>query len=117
IPAILAAVVGGLTMIAMLGLYRSKVSSVRARELSRLIWVGLTVAVLPTAVIYVRGQTIPRVWLVVGAGLSFLLLVATRSGFDAWLRDRRTKGEFCRNVAIIGTNREALSLYHLFSDH
>ena len=117
IPAIVAAVAGGLVIIAQLGLYRSKVSSVRARELSRLIWLGLTVAILPTAVIYLRGQTVPWVAMVVGAGLSFLLLVITRSGFDAWLRDRRTKGEFCRNVAIVGTNREALSLYHLFADH
>ena len=91
---------------------------VRARPaLSRLIWLGLTVAVLPTAVIHLRGQTVPWVVLAVGAGLSFVLLVITRSGFDAWLRDRRTKGEFCRNMAIVGTNREALSLYHLFADH
>jgi exopolysaccharide biosynthesis polyprenyl glycosylphosphotransferase len=117
IPAVLAAVVGGLVMIAGLGLYRSKVSSVRARELSRLIWLGLAVPLPPALVIGLAGQPIPWLALAVGGVVSFLLLVVTRSGFDAWLRDRRTKGEFCRNVAIVGTNSEALALYHLFADH
>ena len=104
-------------IIAQLGLYRSKISSVRARELSRLIWLGLTIALLPAAVIALASQKLPWMALAVGAALSFFLLVVTRSGFDAWLRDRRSKGEFCRNLAIVGTNREALSLYHLFADH
>ncbi len=117
IPAVFAAVGGGLLIIAQLGLYRSKISSVRARELSRLIWLGLTIALLPAAVIALASQKLPWMALAVGAALSFFLLVVTRSGFDAWLRDRRSKGEFCRNLAIVGTNREALSLYHLFADH
>ena len=112
-----AAVGGGLAVISSLGLYRSKVSSVRAREFSRLVWVGVVVPAFPLAL--ARVTQIPIGWfeVFVGGALSFLFLVVTRSGFDAWLRDRRLHGEFCRNVAIVGTNAEAVELYRLFADH
>jgi exopolysaccharide biosynthesis polyprenyl glycosylphosphotransferase len=111
------AVGGGLAVLSALGLYRSKVSSVRAREFSRLIWVGLIVPAFPLALS--RLTQVPIGWfeIFVGGALSFVFLVVTRSGFDAWLRDRRLRGEFCRNVAIVGTNTEAVQLYELFADH
>ncbi len=117
VATVLLAIVSALVVITALGLYRSRVSSVRARELSRLVWVGLLVPVVPAQLWQLVDY--PNRWfaLVFGGFSSFLFLVVTRSGFDAWLRGRRGVGEYCRDIAIIGTNTEAVELYRLLDDH
>jgi exopolysaccharide biosynthesis polyprenyl glycosylphosphotransferase len=117
VATVFSAVCVGLVVIASLGLYRSKVSSVRAREFSRLVWVALAVAAVPITLAAVMDHAVSGFDVVVGATLTFLFLIVTRSGFDAWLRDRRANGEFCRKVAIVGTNEEAAELFRLFADH
>jgi exopolysaccharide biosynthesis polyprenyl glycosylphosphotransferase len=112
-----AAVMGGLLVLAAAGLYRSRVSSVRARELSRLVWVGAIVPVFPWELWRVADHPVSWLALVAGGFLSFLLLVITRSGFDAWLRGRRAAGYYCRGIVIVGTNPEAIELQKLLLDH
>ena len=82
ITAVVAAVVGGLVIIAMLGLYRSKVSSVRARELSRLMWLGLSVPLAPAAVIGAGRPDHP----VGGAGCRRRVVVPAARGHAQWVR-------------------------------
>ncbi len=117
VATVFAAICVGLVATASLGLYRSKVSSVRAREFSRLIWVAAATAAVPIVLGMGLDHPVSAFDVAMGAGLTFFFLIVTRSGFDAWLRDRRANGEFCRKVAIIGTNEEAIELNRLFADH
>jgi len=111
------AAAGGVVALGMSGLYRSRVCSLRTRELSRLVPVACITAIAPTALaLWLRG-TVSLGATVAAVAVSLLLLVVERSGFDAWLRERRSQGDYCRQVAIIGTGPEALHLHELFSDH
>ena len=114
---VVAAVGGGIVVLAGAGLYRSRVSSVRARELSRLVWVGTIVPLVAGEVWRIANHPTSWLALLLGGFLTFVLLVITRSGFDAWLRGRRAAGYYCRSIVIVGTNAEAFELEKLLQDH
>lgn len=119
-PSLLAAplaVVVTVVSLALAGLYKSRVASVRARELARLV----PVAVITSAALYV-GHTSLGDPLTLGEVLVFgvallALLVAGRSAFDDWLRSQRREGHYCRSTVILGTGPEAVALASLIDDH
>ncbi len=103
--------------LAMAGLYKSRVASVRARELARLV----PVAIISSLALYLGYATFDdplRVAeaLVFGVAV-LLLLVVGRSAFDDWVRSRRREGHYCRSTVILGTGPEAVALASLIGDH
>jgi exopolysaccharide biosynthesis polyprenyl glycosylphosphotransferase len=112
------AALSGVIAIGMAGLYRARVCSVRSRELSRLVPVACLTAIAPTVLALAATDEAPSLGVTIGAcALSLVFLVIERSGFDAWLRERRSQGEFCRQVVIVGTGPDAVRLHELFTDH
>jgi exopolysaccharide biosynthesis polyprenyl glycosylphosphotransferase len=106
-----------LALISMAGLYKSRVASVRARELSRMVPISAATAVL-LFLTYAGIDAPIEAGLAILAGCATLvLLVAGRSGFDAWLRECRRRGQYCRSVIVVGTGDEALEFARLVHDH
>jgi exopolysaccharide biosynthesis polyprenyl glycosylphosphotransferase len=107
----------GLAFIAGAGLYKSRVASVRARELSRMVPVSVAVGVALYASYAVIDARIEPALAVALACATLVLLVAGRSGFDAWLRECRRRGQYCRSVIVVGTGDEAREFAQLVRDH
>jgi exopolysaccharide biosynthesis polyprenyl glycosylphosphotransferase len=103
--------------LALAGLYKSRVASVRARELARLVPVSaITSVALYLGYAAVDDPLALGDVLVFGVAL-LALLVAPRSAFDDWLRAQRREGRFCRSTVILGTGPEAVALASLIDDH
>jgi FlaA1/EpsC-like NDP-sugar epimerase len=117
LAAVAATVLLGLTFIAVAGLYKSRVASVRARELSRMVPVSVAVGVALYASYAVLDARIEPVLAAALACATLVLLVAGRSGFDAWLRECRRRGQYCRSVIVVGTGDEAREFAELVRDH
>ena len=101
-------------------LYQARVSSVRTEEIARLVRVSGGVGIVTVIVAQVQDRLFPILSPFDGvaiAALLFTLLVIGRAGFDAWLRHRRSLGQYCRGLLIIGTGPEALDLAQIIRDH
>ena len=99
-------------------LYLARVSAVRAVELSRL--VRSMAVVLGGMLIVLRlynTQATQVRDLILGSVLSLLLLLVGRSIYRAYLDTHRRRGEFVRDVLIIGSNHEAAEMVELLRDH
>src|SRR5688572_23359283 len=114
----LAAAGAGLVALAAGRLYQSRVSSVRAVEL----------AFLPKAAVAATGGGLAAHAAMDDGGLSpwwalttalcvFVALVASRSAFDAYLRDCRRRGRHVRRLVVVGADDEASELAGLVGDH
>jgi exopolysaccharide biosynthesis polyprenyl glycosylphosphotransferase len=117
LAAVAATVLAGLACIAAAGLYKSRVASVRARELSRMVPVSAAVGVVLYVSFAMFDARIEPALAVVLACVTLVLLVAGRSGFDAWLRECRRRGQYCRSVIVVGTGDEAQEFAELVRDH
>jgi exopolysaccharide biosynthesis polyprenyl glycosylphosphotransferase len=96
-------------------LYLTRVCAARSVELTRLTHVavcaGVTAIVVGPAVgIEVSG----RLALVTGTAMVGIL-AGLRSTYTVWLRSCRTRGQFCRDLVIVGTGKEASDLCHLLT--
>lgn len=110
----------GLGLARMLKLYQARVSSVRDTEIRYLAFVSAaaaTAGVVAAHRVSPLGAMISPVDGVVVGGAIFGLLITVRGAFDAWLRDARSRGHFCRRIAIVGTGSEAIDLYQVLLDH
>ena len=100
------------------GLYRSRVSSIRAIELARLPRVAcLSAAAGLLVATGIADRGLPVVHVLVGAVATACTLVFTRGTFDAYLRQARGRGRFCRSLVVIGGGDEAGELRELLSQH
>jgi len=99
------------------GLFLSRVSAVRALELSR----GMRAMVIMSAAVLVLDRVIwlgLRVRYVVAiAALSWLFFVISRSIFRSWVSTRRERGQYHRSVVVVGTDGEASRLVEVFGTH
>jgi exopolysaccharide biosynthesis polyprenyl glycosylphosphotransferase len=110
-------VVAALWALRSQGLYLSRVSAVRVVEITR---TARAVALL--AGIVLLGDRVSHYnWHVSGtiiaSVLCFMLLCISRSVYRAWLANARERGLYCRRIAIIGTDEEAVRLITLFQTH
>jgi exopolysaccharide biosynthesis polyprenyl glycosylphosphotransferase len=101
-------------------LYQARVSSVRTEEIARLARVSILVAVLGVLAAQIQNRLHPILSPIDGvimAAMLFTFLVIGRASFDAWLRFRRSLGEHCRKLLIVGTGPEAFDLAQIIRDH
>jgi exopolysaccharide biosynthesis polyprenyl glycosylphosphotransferase len=116
ILSVVALVVGSVAFFNAIGLYRSRVCTIRVLEYERLARGCLGVGLLALAVAAVAGST-PRRQIVIGVTLSFLLVAMSRSGYRAWLIARRRAGHFLRPVVLVGAGDESAEIAALLTDH
>jgi exopolysaccharide biosynthesis polyprenyl glycosylphosphotransferase len=100
------------------GLYRSRVSSVRAIELARLPRVAcLSAAAGLVAAAHLDDRPLPLVHVLAGAVVSACTLVFARGTFDAYMRQARTRGRYCRSLVLVGGGAEAAELRDRLAQH
>jgi exopolysaccharide biosynthesis polyprenyl glycosylphosphotransferase len=98
-------------------LYLRRVCTVRAFELAGLIRVALLTGLIAVGAAAIIRLHLSWEWAAFGAALMFLVDNSARVMFGRWLRARRAKGGFSRNVVLVGDNEEALHLYQLTQHH
>jgi exopolysaccharide biosynthesis polyprenyl glycosylphosphotransferase len=113
----IAAAVLGAWAIRFEGLWNERIIAMRWIELSKLTVaagiLGAAMLVLDRVFkLYIHIEQI-----VVACIVSWLLLVAWRSAYRAWLGLNRRNGRFTRRMVIIGTDRRAIELTKLFEIH
>lgn len=106
-----------ISVIAVGRLYRSRVAAIRGVELNRLA-PAAAMGALPLAVDAAMADVpLPVAEMALLVVVAFVFLVLGRSAFDAWLRSRRLRGEFCRPVVLVGVTEEAREVHRLLLDH
>ena len=109
-------VVGTIMTIGTLRLYWSRVCSVSAEESSRLLRAALVSGAVALALSAFAPVYSPAECLM-GTGLTFVLLRATRSMFRSWIQSARRQGRFTRPIVIVGDNEDAAEIHSLLTDH
>ena len=97
-------------------LYLARVSTIRSVELAALIRIAVIMAVASVLIARSSGEHISFPTALAGAFASFVLLVACRSTFDAWIKERRRRGKFCRRVLLVGRDEASVELFELVED-
>ena len=116
VASVIALVVGSVVVFNAMGLYRSRVCTIRVLEYERLArgCVGVALLALATAAV---GKATPRREIVIGTILSFVIVAVFRSGYRAWLTTRRRAGDFLRPVVLVGAGDEAAEIAALLTEH
>jgi exopolysaccharide biosynthesis polyprenyl glycosylphosphotransferase len=100
-----------------MGLYRSRVCAVRVLEFERLARGCFGVALLGLAAAAVVGSMPRPDEIVLGALLAFILVTVLRSGYRAWLTNRRRLGDHLRRVLLVGAGDESADIAALLKEH
>ena len=98
-------------------LYLSRVASVRTIEVARIIRSVAIVVVLLMAMFRIVHVDEGLIWIAVGGTTMALTLLATRSGYRAWLTSARARGFHQRRIIVIGGNTEAAELVKMLDEH
>lgn len=104
-------------VIAAQRLHQARVAARRAAELSGLTRSALAAGLLLAALADINGVDLPLARIIAGGALSLALLSVCRAIFSSWLRTQRALGMYARNLLLVGTNAEAVSLKQLLDTH
>lgn len=98
-------------------LHKARIAARRATELTGLtrsaVMAGLFAVSLDS--IFDVGIPLPRI--IAGGLISLALLAALRAVYASWLRAQRARGRYARDLVLVGTNPEAISLLQLLETH
>lgn len=111
------AVVLSVLVLSLNELYLSRVASVRTIEVARIIRSVTIVSVVLMATFRIVHVDNGLIWIAVGGMTMVLTLLATRSGYRAWLTSARAKGFHQRRIIVIGGNTEAAELVKMLDEH
>jgi len=98
------------------GLYLARVNTVRTAELAALLRISVVAAVAGWFIARSIGAELFWASTVAAGVLTFLLLAASRTGFDAWIKGRRRAGAYCRKILLVGRDEAAAELMELVED-
>ena len=112
-----ACVAGSVVLFNGIGLYRSRVCTVRVLEFERLARACIGVVLLALAAGAVVGSPLSPGAIALGGLLAFLLVTFTRGGYRVWLTNRRRVGHFLRPVLLVGAGGESAEIATLLIDH
>lgn len=98
-------------------LYRARVCAIRSIELARLGRVALVSGAAALLIEQVCHVHILTRWLIFGTAAQYLLSGLLRGRFTSWLKDRRSAGDYQREVILVGDNDEARELWQLTLNH
>lgn len=111
------AAVAGLWSTRAQGLLLARVSAIRVVEITRLARAMVMLGVLVLLLDRIAKTDLHIRYTVFACVTSFLVICTSRSIFRSWLTAARAKGRYRRNVAIIGTDEEAVRLLDLLRTH
>ena len=111
------AVLVQLLVIAVQRLHQARVAARRAIELSGLTRSAVAAGLLLASLSEIYGAHVPVARIILGGTLSLGLLSTCRAIFSSWLRTQRALGGYARNLLLVGTNAEAVSLKQLLDTH
>ncbi|HEY6317194.1 MAG TPA: sugar transferase [Acidimicrobiia bacterium] len=94
-------------------LYRSRVCAVRTVEIARLARVAILSGAVAIVVGNALGVDLSTRLAIVAPACMLLALATLRESYTVWLRSCRARGEFARDIVVIGTNDEASDLCRL----
>jgi exopolysaccharide biosynthesis polyprenyl glycosylphosphotransferase len=101
----------------VLGLHRARVCSVRSTELVLLARVAVAGTLAGALVTHLFGAPVPLGPTLGGGAVLYAVLASWRSGFDSWIKERRRRGRYRRDVLLVGTGDEGLEIEQLLADH
>jgi len=107
----------GLLMAAVLQLYRSRVSALRAVAVERQALLAATSTLEAVALLRIMAPTASSVPVVIGGLALFVGLAVGRAGFDSWLSVLRRTGRIGRPVVLVGHVDEIDALVDLLANH
>jgi exopolysaccharide biosynthesis polyprenyl glycosylphosphotransferase len=107
----------GLWLIGVYGLHLARVSAIRSVEISKLARAAVLTGI--GEIVILRVVKVPgRLYeAAIGVALSFVLLVAFRSAYRAYLAHARRNGRYTRSLLVVGANGEAAELVALMATH
>jgi len=98
-------------------LHRARVAARRSAELSGLTRSSVVAGIFALSLSEIFDVAFPVSRIVAGCLLSFVLLSMCRGIYSSWLRSQRARGGFARELVLVGTNPEAVSLKQLLETH
>jgi len=98
-------------------LYLSRICTVRAVEIARLWRACVAASIGALLVPRLLPVVLESETALVGLGLTFALLLTFRALYRDWLAAGRRRGQFVRNVVVLGANDEGANLCKLVRDH
>ena len=98
-------------------LHQARVAARRAAELSGIARSALFAGLFLAAFADIYGVAFPIARIIAGGLLTVALLSTCRAIFSSWLRTQRALGKYARNLLLVGTNAEAVSLKQLLDTH
>ncbi len=107
----------GLLVMATQDLYLTRVSNIRAVEMTRIFRTSVITAAAAGFGAEIVNLEIAAAEAISGGALMLVFLVLGRSTYRTWLNARREQGEYRRPVLLLGTNAEARGLYDLLNTH
>ncbi len=111
------AVALGLAVLSYNELYLSRVASVRALEITRLIRATALFTLLLIVEFRLFHLTSRIRFLLLGGVLSLISLLIVRGCFRAWLAAQRASGRLTRSITVLGADAEACELIRMIEDH
>jgi exopolysaccharide biosynthesis polyprenyl glycosylphosphotransferase len=114
---LVAAMAIGLWAIRIEGLWNERVVAMRTIEISKLTRASTILGIGMLVVDRLSQAWIKVENIAVGIVLTWLLLLAWRSFYRAWLASSRRRGHYTRRLVIVGTDRRAVDLARLFVIH
>jgi exopolysaccharide biosynthesis polyprenyl glycosylphosphotransferase len=99
------------------GLLLARVSAIRVVEMTRLARAMVVLGVLVLLLDRIAKTDLHIRYTVFACATSFLVICISRSIFRSWLTAARVQGRYRRNVAIVGTDEEAVRLRELLRTH
>ena len=112
-----AAVTVELGAIVVQRLYLARVAARRSVELSGLARAALASGCTALLIGDLAGVSIAAARVIAGAAVSFVLLALCRGIYASWLSTQRALGYHSRDLVLVGTNDEGLSLQSLLATH
>ena len=114
---VIATTLAGLWAVRSQGLLRSRVSSVRVLEITRIARATMILGGLAMLIDRAGHFEFAIHEVATASLLTLVFLTSFRSFYRSWLCKARERGLYCRNIVLIGTDGESARLYELFKTH
>lgn len=98
-------------------LYLARIATMPMVEQARIARVAVQLVVAVGCLDLLGGSDLRPMRLALGGALSFVSVLAARTGYRAWIQSARREGRYVRPVVLIGLDTQAGAIRHLIDDH
>lgn len=107
----------GIAIMRSLELYLARTSAIRSAEFSRIVKAVLLTGGAALIGMRIAGITFRVPELILGTALSFVFVLALRSGYRAWIGLQRRNGRHTRDIIVVGAGPDAAELIDVLEEH